>query len=102
MERGLHLATVKKAQVQLGGTYVAKVSGTLTTIRITGESTYGRWDAVNTKTGRAIRIRSAARLRRPATAPAVTDQDVEAATAVCQKMLTGPARPVQEGPDQTQ
>ncbi len=93
---------MKKAQVQLGGTYVAKVSGTLTTIRVTRENAYGGWDAVNTKTGRAIRIRSAARLRRAATAPAITDQDVQAATAVCQKMLAGPARPVQEGPDQTQ
>jgi hypothetical protein len=57
---------MKKAQVQLGGTYVVKVSGVLTTVRITGESPYGGWDAVNTRTGRAVRIRSAARLRRPA------------------------------------
>ena len=87
---------MKKAQVQVGRTYIAKVSGTLTAIRITGQSAHGGWDAVNTKTGRAIRVRSAARLRRPATVPVVTDQDVEAATAVCQKMLSGPVRPVQE------
>jgi len=34
-------------------------------VLITGESPYGGWDAVNTQTKRAIRVRSAARLRRP-------------------------------------
>jgi len=54
---------MKKHEVKIGGTYVAKVSQRLTTVRITGESHYGGWDAVNTKTGRAIRIKSAQRLR---------------------------------------
>ena len=59
---------MKKKDVSIGRTYVAKVSGGLTTVRLTGESPYGGWDAVNTKTGRAVRIRTAARLRYPAVA----------------------------------
>lgn len=54
---------MKKAQVRIGGRYHALVSGTLTTVRITRESPYGGWDAVNEATSRAIRIRSAQRLR---------------------------------------
>lgn len=54
---------MRKAEVRVGGTYVAKVSGSLTHVRLTGESRYGGWDAVNCQTGRAVRIKSAARLR---------------------------------------
>ena len=54
---------MKKDDVQLGGTYVAKVSGSLTTVRIQRESQYGGWDAINTVSGRPVRIKSAQRLR---------------------------------------
>lgn len=57
---------MKKAEVQIGGVYVAKVSGHLTTVRIDRESPYGGWDATNVATGRSIRVRSAARLRKEA------------------------------------
>ena len=56
---------MKKADIQVGLTYIAKVSGVLATVRITGESPYGGWRGTNLATGREIRIRSAARLRRP-------------------------------------
>ena len=56
---------MKKNQAIIGKTYTAKVSGKVVPVKITGESPYGGWDAVNTQTKRAIRIRSAARLRRP-------------------------------------
>jgi hypothetical protein len=56
---------MKKDDIKLGGTYLAKVSGKVVPVLITGESPYGGWDAVNTQTKRAIRVRSAARLRRP-------------------------------------
>jgi hypothetical protein len=36
----------------------------LAKVRITGESPYGGWRGTNLATGREIRIRSAARLRR--------------------------------------
>lgn len=55
---------MKKKDVEIGGRYVAKVSGKLTTIQITRENRYGGWHAKNTETGRAVRIRTAARLRR--------------------------------------
>lgn len=54
---------MKKTEVELRGVYVAKVSGQLVTVRIDRESPYGGWDATNLATGRAVRIRSAARLR---------------------------------------
>jgi hypothetical protein len=57
---------MKKQDVQIGSTYIVKVSGTLAKVRINGESPYGGWRGTNLATGREVRIRSAARLRRPA------------------------------------
>ena len=54
---------MKKADVEIGGAYVAKVSSNLVAVRIDRESPYGGWGATNLTTGRAVRIRSAARLR---------------------------------------
>ena len=54
---------MKKSEVEVGGTYVAKVSGRLVAVRIDRESPYGGWEATNQKSGRPIRIRTAARLR---------------------------------------
>jgi len=55
---------MKKNEVIIGGVYAAKVSGKVVPVRITGESPYGGWDAVNEQTKRTVRVRSAARLRR--------------------------------------
>jgi len=52
--------------VRIGERYIAKVSGKLAVVRIDAESEYGGWDATNVATGRAVRIKSAARLRREA------------------------------------
>jgi len=57
---------MKKSEIEVGTTYIAKVSGLLAKVRITGESPYGGWRGKNLATGREVRIRSAARLRRPA------------------------------------
>ncbi len=57
---------MKKADVVIGGKYAAKVSSDLVIVQIKCESRHGGWDAVSMKTGRAIRIKSAQRLRRPA------------------------------------
>lgn len=54
---------MKKRDMKIGGRYAAKVSGKLAPVRITGESPYGGWGAVNETTGRAVRIRGAQRLR---------------------------------------
>jgi hypothetical protein len=64
---------MKIADVQVGGRYVAKVSGVLTTVRVLAvrETVSYRGalrsviDVVNERTGRRTTFRSAARLRRP-------------------------------------
>ena len=55
---------MKKHEIQIGGRYVAKVSGRLTTICIVQASPLGGWSAINVATGRGVRVRTAARLRR--------------------------------------
>ena len=54
---------VRRAEVELGRRYVAKVSGRFVAVRLDRESPYGGWDATNLATGRSVRIRTAARLR---------------------------------------
>jgi len=54
---------VKKRDVEIGATYLVKVSGKLTKVRLTRPSPYGGWDGLNLATHREVRIRSAARLR---------------------------------------
>jgi len=49
--------------VKVGSTYLVKVSVKVVPVRITGESRYGGWDAVNERTRKTVRIKSAQRLR---------------------------------------
>jgi hypothetical protein len=65
MNRGVRRQPIRKEEVRIGGRYVALVSSLLGVVRITGVHPQGGWDAVSERTGRAIRIRSARRLRRP-------------------------------------
>ena len=65
---------MKKSEIKIRGVYVAKVSGQLVSVRIDRESHYGGWDATNLATGRAVRIRSAARLRGRIRAPKVANE----------------------------
>ena len=63
---------MKISEIEIGGSYVAKVSGKLTTVRVTavretvswGHTTRQVIDAVNEVTGRKLTLRSAQRLRR--------------------------------------
>jgi len=67
---------MKAKDVVIGETYVAKVSGRLVAVRIdreagghcgrNGRYMFAGWYAVNTETGRDVRIRTAGRLRGPA------------------------------------
>jgi len=57
------MTTMKKAQVQIGGRYIVRLSGKFTTVRIQQVSPFGGWTAINENTGRTIRIKSAAKLR---------------------------------------
>jgi len=54
---------MKKKDIVVGRVYVAKVSERLVPVRILAESRFGGWDARNERTGRAVRIKSAQRLR---------------------------------------
>ena len=54
---------MKKRDVTLGQVYAVKVSGRIQPVRLVAESPYGGWVGRNEKTGREIRIRSAAKLR---------------------------------------
>jgi len=72
---------MKIADVKIGQRYVAKVSGSLTTVRVLAiretwtESGNSRQviDVVNERTGRRLTFRSAARLRRPSVKRVVTE-----------------------------
>ena len=60
---------MKKADVQIGGVYVVKVSGRLSPVKILRLNEYHAigvqtWTGRNLDTGREVTIRSAARLRR--------------------------------------
>ena len=52
-----------KSNVQIGSTYIVKVSQKLAKVRLTREHDRGGWYGTNLATGREIRIRTAARLR---------------------------------------
>jgi hypothetical protein len=55
---------MKKADVEIGGVYTAKVSKNLVSVRIDRVTDTGKgWFATNLRTGRTIWIRSAGRLR---------------------------------------
>ena len=55
---------MQKQNVRIGTTYIVKVSGTLAKVRITREHQRGGWYGTNLATGREIRVRTAARLRK--------------------------------------
>lgn len=55
---------MKNSGVQLGGTYTAKVSNKMVSVRIDAENRHGGWSATNLMTGKTIRIKSAQRLRK--------------------------------------
>lgn len=54
---------MKKKDVEIGATYTAKISGKIVEVRIFEVCTLGGWHAVNLKTGRDVRIKSATKLR---------------------------------------
>lgn len=53
-----------KKDVELGKTYIVKVSGHLVPVTLTSTEEYGGWWGRNERTGREIRIKSAAKLRK--------------------------------------
>lgn len=57
---------MKKDEIKVGGTYLAKVSDKVVPVRIDAENTHGGWNATNLLTHKKVRIKSAQRLRCPA------------------------------------
>lgn len=54
---------MRKADVIVGRTYAAKVSGAVVPVTLLSVSQFGGWNARNERTGRAVRIKSAQQLR---------------------------------------
>jgi hypothetical protein len=54
---------MKKNEITIGGTYLAKVSDKVVPVRIDAESRHGGWEATNMSTNKKVRIKSAQRLR---------------------------------------
>ncbi|MEO1617128.1 MAG: winged helix-turn-helix domain-containing protein [Planctomycetota bacterium] len=57
---------MNKADVTIGGEYLAKVTNKVVAVRIDAENPSGGWDATNLATNKKVRIKTAGRLRGPA------------------------------------
>lgn len=55
---------MKKSEVMIDNTYVAKISGRLCPVRLTGKSAFGGWVGINLRTRKGVHIKTAAKLRR--------------------------------------
>jgi hypothetical protein len=78
--------SMKKAEVQCGGFYVAAVRGQEAVVQVTRTAPTGGGDASNLRTRREIRVRTAQRLRRFA-----TEGEVDRARAGFKHRKTGRA-----------
>jgi hypothetical protein len=82
-----------KREVIIGGRYSAVVSGVPAMVRLTAESPYGGWDAVNERTGRKVRIKTAARLRFPLADADAKPGDVQVGDVVTTFGKSGAGQP---------
>lgn len=89
---------MKKDDVKIGGTYLAKVSDKVVAVRIDAANARGGWDATNLSTNKQVRIKSAQRLRGPA--PERNDNqrgrvaaEAQAADAAANASAAAPATP---------
>ena len=77
---------MKKHEVKVGGQYLAKVSGKVVVVHIDGENPHGGWDATNVQTKKKVRVKSAQRLRGPAS---LTKREVAAAQGAADAAVVG-------------
>ena len=54
---------MRASQVSIGRTYAVKVSGRIVPVRLEGPSVFGGWNGTNLVSGRAVRVKTAGRLR---------------------------------------
>jgi len=73
---------MKKSDVKLGGTYLAKVTDKVVSVRLDAENPHGGWDGTNLATGKKVRIKSAQRLRGPAKSKKTAQKDEQTGHAV--------------------
>jgi len=76
---------MKKSEVKIGGTYLAKVTGKVVPVRIDAANARGGWDATNTVTKKKVRIKSAQRLRGQAATPDEPEPKAKTPTASAEK-----------------
>lgn len=69
---------MKKQDVRIGGTYMAKVTNKVVPVRIDAENRHGGWDATNMATNKKVRIKTAQRLRGTAPGRAPTADEAGA------------------------
>lgn len=79
---------MQKKDVVLGETYIVKVSGKEVPVRIDKENRNGGWDGVNTVTKKGVRIKTAARLRKPVTETRATAKKAASSKAKASKTST--------------
>jgi hypothetical protein len=60
---------MKQQDVKVGGVYAAKITDKVVPVRIDAENANGGWDGTNLTTNKKVRIKSARKLRGPATDP---------------------------------
>jgi len=85
---------MKKDEIKIGGTYLAKVSDRVVPVRIDAENERGGWDATNLLTDKKVRIKGAQRLRCPANRDGSpqTKPDVQAQSEDDKKASKGKAK----------
>jgi len=76
---------MKKNEVKIGETYLAKVTGKVVPVRIDAENAHGGWDATNMTTKKKVRIKSAQRLRGSAATPDKRERKAETPTDSVEK-----------------
>ncbi len=76
---------MKKNEVKLGGTYLAKVTNKVVPVRIDAENVHGGWDATNMATKKKVCIKSAQHLRRPAATPGKRERKAKTRTGSAEK-----------------
>lgn len=74
-----------RRDVVLGGVYTAKVSNVVVNVRLDTVNRFGGWNATNLATGRAVRIKSAGKLRSIVSTP-----DSRAKMAVTEPIVNKP------------
>ena len=84
---------MKKDEIKVGGTYLAKVTDRVVPVRLDRENARGGWDATNLVTNKQVRIKSAQRLRGPADRTAGSQGSAAPAERTTHAKTDTPAKP---------